>query len=466
MTGKIKILTQHVQNCIVHLAIMDVDFLKIVRFALPANYLDSICADLLQVCYNYYDEHTDAPKDHFCDDAERKFISKFDNDKKKLYLDYLEKINVVGFANKQYLLSILNQFIRHREVEAGLRDAADLWNREHYDEAEQTILKSFRSGIPLQEKFLTIPDDGSAFLQEKNVTGEVVSRLGIPVLDRRIGGLKRGQLVCFFGPAKGAKSWACLNVAYQAMGLGYKVLYLSHELTAQEIGQRIYQKVRSLSTKPEEEIESVTTKYLDEDRIEREETFLPKTIQNIDEQEEANKLLRRFIGKIKIRKYAMGTCSVGEIERVIEYLEIVEQFIPDVVITDYVEIMALPKREEKHEAINETYIALKSIADQRSILMITASQITRAGYGKTRVKQAYLPAGDIRKLANIDLGISLCASESQSDQNLMNVFVEVNRSGPQSFGCTIYNVFEIGQFAQFVQDIRPEPEIQRPIEEN
>jgi len=467
-----RVVSQHLQDCILFLCIIDTDFIRVAKSNIPTNYFSQVTGDLIRLVYNYYDMFKRAPsdgkdmKDDFYTEFLR-FVEQFDEDRKKLYFDYLERIGRMGEEappSKEYVLSRINKFLRARILEGALMESAPLVEQGDFERVEQILMKALKSGVPLEEKFLTIPDDGPAFLREKNIVSEIVAHLGVPLLDRRIGGLRRGQLICFFGPAKGAKSWACLNVAYQAMSLGYRVLYLSHELTAQEIGQRVYQKVGGLSTEPEEEVKEVTVKYL-EDEVEKEQTFLPKSIQDVNEQEEVARLLSRFTGKLKVRKYPMGTCSVGEVERLLDYLETFESFIPDVVVTDYVEIMALPRREEKHEAINETYIGLKSIADQRNLLMVTASQITRAGYGKSRVAQAYLPAGDIRKLANIDLGISLCASEAQAAQNLMNVFVEVNRSGPQGFGCTIYNVFEIGQFAQYCRSIQSQSTTSRLEEE-
>jgi replicative DNA helicase len=456
-----KIIGQYLQDCFLYLIITDSEFARISRLSIPSNYFSSITSDIVRLCYNYYDQFGRAPVGEgwadFNGEIEH-FVERFDEERKKLYFRYLEKLQEMAPPSKEYVLARINKFIRARSIEEALKQAAPLVERGEEEEVEQILMKALRRGVPEKETFLTIPDDGSDFLQEKDLKSEIISNLGVPLLDEKVGGLKRGQLICFFGPAKGAKSWACLNVANEALTLGHNVLYLTHELKASEVGQRLYQKVRSLSL---EEIDSVVTKYW-EDGVEKESLFSPKLLSDLNEQEEVTRLLTRSGGKMKIRKYPMGTCSLGEIERVLNYLEAFNNFIPDVLITDYVEIMKLPHSEEKHEAINETYIGLKSIADQRNILVVTASQITRAGYGKSHVSQAQLPAGDIRKLANIDLGISLCTNEAQVAQNLMNVYIEVNRSGPQGFGCIIYNVFKIGQFAQFCKPIQRETQIDRP----
>lgn len=459
MTGRTKILTQHFQDCILRLAITDTEFLRVLRFALPVSYLDSIYHELMQLCYNYYDGVNEAPGDHFQDEMIRRLFPKFDDDMKKLYFGLINRIGEVGVPNKEYISQILNQFIRQRELETALMQAAPLAERGEFEEVEQILMKALKSGIPLEEGFLKIPDDGSDFLK-KDAASELICNLGIPLLDERIKGLRRGQLVCFFAPAKGGKTWACINVAYQAMTIGRRVLYLTHELSAREVGERIYMKAGGLSNL--DEPREITIQYLNDEEVECEEHITPGSVQDLDKQEEVARLLSRNCGKLYIRKYPMGTCTLGEIERLLDYLEIVEHFIPDVLITDYVEIMALPKHDSPHDSINEAYIRLKSIADQRSILVITASQVTRAGYGKSHIAQSHLPAGDIRKLANIDLGLSFCANELQTSQNLMNVYVEINRSGPQGFGCTIYNLFEVGQFAHYCKPFSVQPTTERP----
>ena len=85
--------------------------------------------------------------------------------------------------------------------------------------------------------------------------------------------------------------------------------------------------------------------------------------------------VRRFGGRAIIKKYPMGTCSVGEIDRYLDYLETFKHFIPDMLIGDYVEKMKMPKAGEGRDSINETYINLKRIADERNIADVTASQI-------------------------------------------------------------------------------------------
>lgn len=169
----------------------------------------------------------------------------------------------------------------------------------------------------------------------------------------------------------------------------------------------------------------------------------PKTTQDIDVVKSVRWKASRFGGRLMIKKYPMGTCTMGELRHYIEYLEMYEGFIPDVVINDYPEKMKLPASDKRNDTINDMYLECKGLADEKKFLMIIASQVTRDALKRTKLKQGD-SAEDIRKIGNVDLAIGI--AQVGSEGNRICETVLTNRHGPQYVGCMFAQCLDIGQF--------------------
>jgi len=441
-----KVINQHLQDCFLFLTITDNDFVKIARQCIPANYFSSITGDIARLCYNFYDLCNQAPGNHLYDEVAR-FLYKTDDDRKKLYLDYLNRVCEMAPPNKEYVLSRVSHFLKARAMEESLMRAAPLAEKGEFDQVEQILMKALKSGIPLVEDGIEYPGDPD---KEPSYyatagAGEIVCPTGISIIDRGIKGLRRGQLLCIFAGFKLGKTWGCVQIASQALITGHKVCEISHEASAEEVEMRHDMMFGSLTS--EETEGSIELFDYDEEgnltgtRIEEVDTVFNREVVR-----ETRRVVSRYGGESIIRKYSMGTCTIGEIERYLDYLETFKHFIPDVLISDYVEKMKLPSASEGRDSINEAYINLKRIADERKIVVITASQVKAKALEKSMIGEADAASEDIRKLGNIDLGLFFGATPVQRRRGLMQAFVLVNRSGPEKFGCVCSRNLRCGQF--------------------
>jgi hypothetical protein len=151
---------------------------------------------------------------------------------------------------------------------------------------------------------------------------------------------------------------------------------------------------------------------------------------------------------------------MGELDRYLDYLETFENFIPDVIVNDYVEKMRMPGGEkgELRDRINQAYIDHKRIADERNVVVITASQIKIGAVEKRNVSQASAASDDSRKLGNIDIGFTFTQTPAQYLENRMQIYMLVNRSDKMYFGCSISTNREIGQLCLGCWPLRNEDE--------
>jgi hypothetical protein len=227
--------------------------------------------------------------------------------------------------------------------------------------------------------------------------------------------------------------------------LGLKVLYITHELTAEEVEMRTDMMLGGYVSKKEPQ--SVTIVETNENgEIVAKNEKIADTIFNLPKVKFTRKLAKRFKGQLIIKKYPMGSCTMGELNRYLDYLEVYEDFIPDVLINDYADIMNLSLSESSstRDRLNQTYIEHKRIADERNILVITPSQTTREAIEKVNLSRKDF-AEDIRKLANVDMVVALSQSDEMAKEDRMKIHILASRSDDDRFGCIISQNIKIGQ---------------------
>jgi hypothetical protein len=123
-----------------------------------------------------------------------------------------------------------------------------------------------------------------------------------------------------------------------------------------------------------------------------------------------------------------------------------ERFVPDVIVNDYPDIMRLPLAESSstRDKINQCYIELKRIADERNLAVLVPSQTTREALDKIRLSRKDF-AEDIRKLANVDLVVALAQSEALAKENRMRITVLASRSDEDRYECLVSQNIRVGQ---------------------
>ena len=436
-------ITQHVQNCFVQLSIIDDDFLSYARKAIPAEYFGSkIAEDIIKICYTFYDMFKVSPKDHIDGEIDR-LIKNADESTKTLYKEYQYEIAMLRNVNKDYVFKHINDFVRTREIEKGLIEAAKLIDKGELLECERVMLKVLKSGIEKYNSGLKYFASDTPTYYNNDRFGAKLMDTGIPHLDEMIGGIRRGKLIVLLGGFKGKKTWGCVHLGKMAVLQGKKVLHITHEMGEDEVEQRYDMSFGALvSSREEQTIDFV--EYKDDGTVAQHVSEVRRSVYNAETIKGYKKFGRRMGGDLRIKKYAMGTCSMEEIERLLDYLEATDGFVPDLVINDYVEIMKLPKGESLRDQINTAYMHHKRIADERGCTIITVSQVKREALRKKKIRQTDL-AEDIRKLGNVDIAIALSQDEKQAIDNVMRLWVLVNRAGKMDCGCYMSQNISVGQ---------------------
>jgi len=435
-------ISEHLQDSLIYLTITDTEFAKIIGGQVPVEFFSSqIAQKVYEISKQYIRKFGKAPGDHFHDEILKK-ITKVDGGTRETIARYLLHLENMRKPTKEYVLDRLHNFIRSRSLINALYDSADLAEGGKIDQAINLLQEATKKGIEQE-------DTGISFFEYKDEIADAperVSIIGIPLLDKYVR-LERCDLVTIAGSKKGGKSWFGHHIAKTALLKGLKVLHVSHENSLRELLNRYYMMFGGLVD--EEKPAKVSYRIL-EDGIFKKGRILRGTIYDKELVEKAKKRIKKFEGTLRLKKYPMGKCSPIELGTYIDTLENFHGFKPDIVITDYADIMA-PNDASKQtrDSINETYIYLKRIADEKNLLMITMTQINDEGT-QSLLRHGYMDgnclAEDKRKLANIDKGFFVARIRELEiyDEAVVGCFA--NRNGIQGVKSIIGQNFRIGRF--------------------
>jgi hypothetical protein len=440
------VVSQGIQDSFVLLSIQDTKFLQAARPVVKITYFASeITANLVQLCYNFFDQFKVAPGANFKDEVLH-FLQSKDPEKQKLYLAYFDKVQAIEKPNVPYVIASINKFVQSRELEKGTIQVVQLAKEGKFLEARSVMQTMLRAGIHSEEVGLKYFEAGLPTYLQPHRSNEKLMGTGLGAIDSKFSrGLCRTDFVCILGGYKGKKSWGCTHLGCVALKAGLRVVHITHELSLEDTEKRYDMMLGGFAQSTEYLTQQVTIENVnDAGETQSTDVFDIPTVADMIKVQTVRHTVRRFGGQLIIRKYPMGTCTMDEIDRYLDYLETFEGFIPDVVINDYVEKMKLPV-QNRCDFINEMYIRSKGIADERKLLMITVSQVKREALRKHKLDQKDF-AEDIRKLGNTDLVYAISQTEQEAQKGRMLWWVMASRHGAMDYGALFSQNLDIGQF--------------------
>jgi len=444
-------LTQHLTDSILYLLITDKDFLGIARQVVPLELFQSRLVERIAgLCYAYFDQFNSAPRGHFQDEFARiaKNIPAEDRD---LSVDYAQRLQEMQPPEKDYVFSQLHNFIRSRRLEQSAMEVARAVESGNLDAAERSMLEALKSGVPTFESGLDYMNDKTPMLRRDQNKGALTST-GISLIDRSLGGgLFRMNFCVILGKQKGFKTWALLKIGVESCRRGLKVAHISHECTAEEMEVRYDQAFGSLHAErtndgiPIKGPFEITVERYDEKKGFYKDKIVRPSVWDASAVKRARGAIRRFGGGLWIKKYPMGSASMRDVYAWLDYMERFHGVVFDVILNDYADIMApMKESDQTRDAVNQTYIWHKRLADERNCLVVTASQSTRNAIGKDTFSQKDF-AEDIRKLGNLDTCMAIAQNLMEEKEGRSNAILLASRShkawGRVQFG----RALEIGQ---------------------
>lgn len=399
--------------------------------------------------------------------------------------------------NIEFMLDSAEKFLRTRAIEELRAKLARELTTGKIEQAE-AALAEFKRLVRPRTVGVDPFDDKLAIVKafDRENSGERLYKLPGDV-GEAIGYLERGFLVGILAQQKRGKTWWLQEFGVRAALAGYNVLFLSLEMTQDQMLRRISSAV---SGKPLHDgdfllptmdcsLNQVGGCALSPNRValckpsvdgkkvklpeyqaaprsyrpcclcrnEPSGDFVPagwwktKRMSGLDGEAAAKKLARvrrqYFSGnRFQLVSLPGQTSSVKELRALIENKIQYEGFIPDVIITDYADrISPDTKTQDFRHGLSAVWDAHKAIALERHCLVVTASQANTARTGGDANEGSW--AESISKLSVIDIGFALNQKEEEKRAGIMRVPIVAQRHERYDSGApvTVLYSYDIGR---------------------
>ncbi len=233
---------------------------------------------------------------------------------------------------------------------------------------------------------------------------------GLAEMDKATkGGMSRKAIYCASAVSGGGKSIFMTHTAASTLKQGKNVLYITLEMSESKIAERIDANLMKVT------VDSLKEMSKDE--------FVSKV----------ERISRKTQGKLFIKEYPTGSAHSGHFRALLEELKTKQNFVPDLLIVDYLGICS-SARIKMGGTVN-TYSYQKSIAEElralaveNNIAVLTAAQLNRSGYSNSDADMSSI-ADSMGIVMTLDFFFALISTDELSDMNQVLIKVLKNRSG-------------------------------------
>ncbi len=271
--------------------------------------------------------------------------------------------------NLEYLIETTEKFCKERAVYNALREAVLI--------ADGQDKKKSADAIPsiLQEALSVCFDNavGHDYIEDSDAryeyyhAAEAKIPSGVREFDKVTkGGFSRKTLNLLLAPPHGGKSLIMVNMGCGALLAGFDVLFITLEMSDMEMSRRF----------------DVNLMDVDFDTLDS----LTKDIYK----NKFSQIAKKSQGKLIVKEYPTGAAHAGHFKALMEELRTKQNFVPDLVIVDYMGICASEKYKAAAGANSYTILKsvgeeLRALASEYNVAVVSAIQTNRSGIGNSEI---------------------------------------------------------------------------------
>lgn len=418
------------QAKIVALTLRDTQFAQLTDGLIRPEYFESSAgAALIKIATGYFARYKKAPGDKtvlaaLLKDAIRS--KKLPVELAKLAIATIPAVFSTDISDRDFVADEVATFSRHQAVTQAILSSVELVEKRDFDAIGALVRKAIDTGINVMSSAYDYGAMVAARTQDRKDRAAGLRpptgiTTGYPLIDEHLyhKGWGRRELSVLMGAAKSGKSMALLDASIQAARHGYRVLYVTLEVAANILAERIDANVSNivmseLQLRPHE-VEDAVTK------------FMAKA------------------APIVIHEFPTGSMRVSDLRRLVEQYR--SQGVTfDLVVVDYADLMC-PERvtDNVQENSKSIYINLRGLAMLEGVAMLTATQTNREG-AKKAVAGMTDVAEDFNKIRIADIVISINKTEEEARLGVARLFWAASRNQRSGFTLRIQQDIDRAKF--------------------
>jgi replicative DNA helicase len=308
-------------------------------------------------------------------------------------------------AEEEYIKQHMLSFVRRNEIKRAMVDCIELMKTDDWATIQDRVTNAVNAGSDI----MTTGSDYFGEYQDRignRLTREPARKLstGIPELDElTYGGIKNKQLgLCVGGTGRG-KSIFLQWLARVAILLGKKVVYLTFELSEEDMADRF---------------DSIFAHIKPAGLVDHSSEALKRLSKYYD----------RFGSSLIIKEYPEDEITVPEIKAYLLQLT-AKGFVPDLVLVDYVDLIK-PHRNYGDVTQEQAMVikALRGLSKSMNTRIWTAAQLNRAGMAQETPDETSI-SGGISRLFTADLAVFMAQTKEEREDCIMRLVLAKNRNG-------------------------------------
>jgi len=424
---------------------------KVAAGLLKPEHFDDTYRDIATRILKFHRKQGKAPGKEHLSDLFDDVLVKAKPKRRKQYLLVLDGIlHQAPGLNAAYVLSRVSNFTRLQNLKAAWFESADVIERGEDDavaEVERIWYRSLRnkdSGVT-HGIFLNETAKSLEFLDHQ----EEHYNSGIPAFDRVGLSPTPGTMLLFMSPYNKGKSWWATHNGKMCLMQNANVLHCTNEMSALQTIQRYYQSWFALP-KRKEKYDITRFEFDDLKRLTAFKSSVIKPRMSLNDRGIREYLVDKMepwgvkFRRLHVVEFAPGILTVPRLESYIEYLELIHKWIPNVLIVDSPDNMAMPG-DDLRIAMGRTYIDLRGLFVRRNLAGVVTTQGNRKSWDATTVKSSMV-SEDASKFMTADMGIIYSQTKSEEEKKLARLYNDRNRHDEKGFEVVISQNYNAGQF--------------------
>lgn len=354
--------------------------------------------------------------------------------------------------NAPYVASRAQDFVRRQVLKTAIIEAGQLYEGGGLEEGLVGSVEGILSkALRLKKETL----EAGTFLSNYNRLYEFHHQqsdycsIGIPELDQLKIGPTPGEMLLYIGPKGTGKSWFCIHCGIKGLTQKLKVCHISLENSEEVTLSRYHQAIFGVAKRKVPQIRTILEKdehhLLKKFRYER---FTPKYAFNDPDVWKYLKPKIKTWGtrldRLVIKRFPTGSLSVDQIEAYLDFLELSEGFIPNMLIVDYPDLMQIDQRDFRH-SLGKIFIDLRGLQVRRNLMGVFPTQGTRETIGARKVRSKDV-AEDITKVNTADMTLTYSQTAEEYRLGIARLAVGHARNEVSGTEVVLAQNYAMGQY--------------------
>ena len=329
----------------------------------------------------------------------------------KLYKDF-------PFAT-EYILDLADKYFNEYRLRQVIENTVDYLDNREIEEAHKLLERNHKINFNQASNVINLVEDEEAWKNAFDLENDV-SMITYPgVLDEFLGrAMVKDSLISFMAPDKSGKTTWLVDSAVRALRNKRKVAYFEvGDMGERGVIRRFGQRITGL---PMRKGRYKYPLFLSKEGIPRQEI---RDFNEVLTYSRALERLRKLTNEknlLKLSCHPNSSINVAQIDSIIRDWD---DWIPDVVVIDYADILAPPTGyRESLDQIDETWKQLRRLSQELHCLVVTATQASAAAYNDSKgtLKKRHF-SGRKTKLAHVNGMIGLNATSEERKNGITRV---------------------------------------------